>query len=74
MISIGIYQKVVIDMGENKQYTVGELIKELEEIPKNFKVELSVNYDNCDHIQPLKKIYVPNPETEYIDWITLRGK
>ena len=36
-------------------------------------VELSVNYDNCDHIQPLKEIYVCE-NCKYIDWITLRGK
>ena len=34
-------------------------------------VELSVHYDNCDHIQPLGEVYVA--DSEIIDWITLRG-
>lgn len=58
-------------MTENKQYTVGELINELEKLPKHLKVDLAVHYDNCHHIQPLSVIYYY--ESKYIDWITLFG-
>lgn len=50
--------------------TVGKLIKELSKLPKDKTVELSVNYDNCDHIQSLKRIY----HNKDIDWIILSGK
>ena len=35
-------------------------------------VELSVNYDQCDHIQELGEVWCT--DNELIDWITLRGK
>ena len=56
-------------MIKKKKITVGELIKELQTLPKDKTVEVSVNYDHCDHIQKLSKIY-PNPG---FDWITLAG-
>jgi len=39
----------------------------------DYTVELSVNYDNCDHLQSLKEVYVCE-NCKYTDWITLRGK
>ena len=48
---------------------VDELIKELEKLPKNLTVKLSVNYDHCDHIQNLKEVYHYN-ETP---WVVLKG-
>lgn len=33
-------------------------------------VELSVNYDHCDHIQKLGEVW----HNENFDWVTLRGK
>jgi len=33
-------------------------------------VELSVNYDNCDHIQTLGEVHA---NTDNISWITLKG-
>ena len=56
-----------------KCITVGELIKELEKLPKDFTVEVSVTYDNCEHIQPLGQVY-SYKDCKHIDWITLRGK
>ena len=50
--------------------TIEELIKELEKHPKDKTVEISVTYDNCEHVQPLKKVSA----TEGIEWIVLRGK
>lgn len=50
--------------------TIGELINELEKHPKNKTVDVSVRYDNCEHIQPLKEVNA----TEGIDWIVLRGR
>lgn len=35
-------------------------------------VNLSVNYDNCHHIQPLADVYCS--DSELINWIVLRGK
>ena len=58
-------------MSEKEQLTVGELIKELEKLPKHLKVELSVEYDNCRHIQPLYKVF--NNASADIDWIVLIG-
>ena len=58
-------------------YTVKELASYLldliDEGYGNHTIDLSVNYDNCDHIQPLKQIYVCK-DCKTIDWITLRGK
>ena len=54
-----------------KRFTVGELIEELEKLPKQLTVELSVNYDNCNHIQPLGEVY--SSKSKYIDWIVLMG-
>ena len=58
-------------MVEKEQLTVGELIKELEKLPKHLKVELSVRYDKCRHIQPLYDVY--NSASADIDWIVLMG-
>lgn len=58
-------------MSEKERFTVGELIKELEKLPKHLRVELSVHYDNCHHIQPLGKLY--NSMSSDIDWILLIG-
>lgn len=59
-----------------KKVTVNRLCTELHKlIDKGFGnkiVELSINYDNCDHIQPLNKIYAFE-NCERIDWIMLRG-
>ena len=55
--------------------TVGELIKELEKLDKDKPVELSVNYDNCDHIQDL--CYVDDFKDSLCGgkgWVTLIGK
>ncbi len=52
---------------------VGDLIKELEKLPKDFTVEVSVTYDNCEHIQPLGQVYFCE-DCKFIDWITLRGQ
>ena len=59
-------------MTEN-QLTVGELIEELEKLPlpKNYKVNLSVKYDDCEHIQPLRE--VTGFISTDIDWVLLRG-
>lgn len=54
-----------------KDFTVGELIEELEKFPKTYTIDVSVTYDNCEHIQPLSKI--SHYEGRFIDWITLRG-
>lgn len=35
-------------------------------------IDLSVNYDNCNHIQPLREVYAPKKDTG-IDWIVLLG-
>ncbi|WP_296885115.1 hypothetical protein [uncultured Methanobrevibacter sp.] len=58
-------------MSEKEQLTVGELIKELEKLPKHLKVEVAVVYDNCRHIQPLYKVF--NSASADIDWIILMG-
>ena len=50
--------------------TVGDLIQELEKIPKDKVVKLSVNWDNCDHIQSLTKVY----HHDSLEWITLIGR
>ena len=56
-----------------KQWTVGELIKELEKCDKDKPVEVSVLYDNCEHIQKLNHVY--DFKDVYIGdgWVTLRG-
>lgn len=56
---------------DEKRFTVEELIRELEKLPKHYTVEVSVTYDNCEHIQPLSKISYY--DGRFIDWITLRG-
>ena len=56
-----------------KCITVSELIKELEKLPKDFTVEVSVRYDNCEHIQPLGQVYSCT-NCKHIDWIVLRGE
>lgn len=60
-----------------KRLTVEDLYLELDELIERgygkHTVELSVNYDHCDHIQPLKEVYVCK-DCKHIDWITLRGK
>lgn len=35
-------------------------------------VELSVNYNNSDHIQELGEVW--HTDSDFINWITLRGK
>ena len=50
--------------------TVRELIKELLELPLDKTVKLSVNYDNCDHMQDLKCAY----HDKGISWIVLSGE
>ena len=59
-----------------KQLTVEDLYLKLDElIEKGYgkhTVDLSVNYDHCDHIQPLGNVWCT--DSEVIDWITLRGK
>lgn len=60
-----------------KRVTVKELSDYLLDLIKegygDNTVELSINYDNCDHIQPLNEVYVCR-DCKYIDWITLRGR
>lgn len=56
----------------DKGMTIGELIKELEKLPKHLTVKLSVNYDDCNHIQPLGRVY--SLRSADIDWILLIGK
>ena len=60
--------KALEDIKMNKM-TVGDLIQELEKIPKDKVVKLSVNWDNCDHIQSLTKVY----HHDSLEWITLIG-
>ena len=50
--------------------TVGELIKELLKLPSDKTVKLSVNYDNCDHMQDLNCVYFDDG----ISWIVLSGE
>ena len=59
-------------MTEN-QLTIGELIEALQKLPlpKSYKVNLSVRYDDCEHIQPLRGV-TAFISTD-IDWIVLRG-
>ena len=56
-----------------KRLTVYELHEQLTQMIKqdmgNNTVELSVNYDHCDHIQKLGKIYW----NDGFNWITLKG-
>lgn len=60
-----------------KRVTVKELSDYLLDLIKegygDNTVELSINYDNCDHIQPLNEVHVCR-DCKYIDWITLRGR
>lgn len=53
--------------------TVGQLIKELEKLDKDKPVEVSVNYDNCDHIQKLESVYDFNDSYFGDGWVTLIG-
>ena len=61
---------------KQKRITVRELCSHLLHLIENGKgdktVELSVNYCNCDHIQPLGEVW--DTDSELIDWITLRGR
>lgn len=50
--------------------SVKRLKELLEPIDDDLIVRVSVNYNNCDHIQDLKHIDF----FEDIPWITLRGK
>ena len=56
-----------------KRFTVYELHEQLSQMIEQGHgmkiVELSVNYDNCDHIQKLGKIYW----NDNFNWITLAG-
>ena len=56
-----------------KGMTVGKLIKELEKLDKDKPVEISVNYDNCNHIQKLCSVYDFNDSYLGDGWVTLRG-
>lgn len=53
--------------------TVGKLIKKLEKLDKDKPVEISVNYDNCNHIQKLCSVYDFNDSYFGDGWVTLRG-
>lgn len=53
--------------------TVGELIKELEKLDKDKPVEVSVNYDNCDHVQSLCSVYDFKDSYFGDGWVTLIG-
>lgn len=53
--------------------TVGELIKELEKLDKDKPVEVSVNYDNCDHVQKLCSVYDFKDSYFGDGWVTLIG-
>ena len=67
----------MIPMGSVKmnkgKFIVGELIKELEKLDKDKPVEVSVTYDNCEHIQPLSSVYDFNDSYFGDGWVTLRG-
>lgn len=56
-----------------KKVTVKELAYQLKCLIENGygdkTIELSVNYDNCDHIQDLSKVYW----NKDFNWITLAG-
>lgn len=52
------------------EITVEKLIQILKGLPKDKIVEVSVTYDNCEHIQTLGEV----THTECVNWITLRGK
>lgn len=56
-------------MIDEKGMRVGELIQELEKIPEDKIVKLSVNWDHCDHVQTLKTVY----HSDLFKWITLDG-
>lgn len=53
--------------------TVNDLIKKLEKLDKDKPVKVSVNYDNCDHIQKLGSVYDFNDSYFDKGWITLIG-
>lgn len=55
-----------------KKFSVGDLIKELEKLDPDKQVELSVSYDNCEHIQPLQSIFDFDGHISG-GWVTLRG-
>ena len=60
-------------MSETNEFTVRELCSYLLGFIENGDgdkiVQLSINYDHCDHIQRLRKIY----NIDGLDWITLSG-
>ena len=49
---------------------VKELIDELKELPEDTEVQLSVNYDNCWHIQEAEHVSYFKPG----EWVTIIGK
>ena len=51
------------------EISVKRLKELLEPLNDDLIVKVSVNYDNCDHIQNLKHVDV----FDSIPWITLRG-
>ena len=57
----------------NKRLTIRELHEILSQMIENDMgsntVELSVNYDHCDHMQRLGKVYW----NDGFNWITLKG-
>lgn len=59
-----------VGVNYDEEITVKELIRILEQIPSDKTVEVTVTYDNTEHIQPLGEVY----HHENFNWITLRGK
>ena len=63
-------------MKKNDPITVKELDKLLDDLIKkgygDHTIELSVNYDRCNHVQELGNVWIPEPDGN-IDWITLIG-
>lgn len=51
--------------------TVGDLIRDLEKIPEDYIVRVSVAYDDCEHIQYLNTIYTFKGCGN--GWVTLSG-
>ena len=65
----------MMSLGDNvivkREYlTVDELREALNGIPGDWKVRASVNYDHCDHVQNVKKIWV-SEELKLIELIGL---
>ena len=53
-----------------EKLTVFELIKQLQKYPMTQEVKLSVNYDDCEHIQDLRSIY----SYDEMGWLVLSGR